>query len=102
MLFDGNSCAEEYVICTGLPGAKALACTGGPPCPPRHRFPQTVSEEPSAISLPKEMIMAKLDLYKLHKSDYVAPLKPVLVDIRPARYLSITGQGEPGGAKFQA
>jgi len=46
--------------------------------------------------------MAKLDLYKLHKSDYVAPLKPVLVDIRPARYLSITGQGEPGGAKFQA
>jgi len=48
------------------------------------------------------MIMAKLDLYKLHKSDYVAPLKPVLVDIKPARYLSITGQGEPGGSTFQA
>jgi len=45
--------------------------------------------------------MAKLDLYKLHKSDYVTPPKPVLVDIKPASYLSITGKGEPGGEMFQ-
>jgi hypothetical protein len=46
--------------------------------------------------------MTKLDLYKLHKSDYVTPRKPALVDIKPARYLTITGRGEPGGAMFQA
>jgi hypothetical protein len=46
--------------------------------------------------------MAKHDLYKLHKSDYVTPRKPVTVDIKPARYLTITGRGEPGGPTFQA
>jgi len=44
----------------------------------------------------------KVDLYKLHKSDYVTPKKPVFVDIAPAKYLSITGQGAPGGPDFQA
>ena len=46
--------------------------------------------------------MAKLDLYKLHKSEYVTPRKPVTVDIKPARYLTITGRGEPGGPTFKA
>jgi len=46
--------------------------------------------------------MTKLDLYKLNESDYIAPLKPVLVEIKPAPYLSITGHGEPGGSTFQA
>lgn|SRR5215510_222989 len=46
--------------------------------------------------------MAKLDLYKQHKPEYVAPRKPVLVDVKPAKYLAIDGRGEPGGATFQA
>ncbi len=43
----------------------------------------------------------KLDLYKQHKADYAAPRKPTLVVIGPARYLTITGRGEPGGEVFQ-
>ncbi len=43
---------------------------------------------------------AKIDLYKLHKTDYVTPRKPVLLTIGEATYLSISGQGEPGGAVF--
>lgn len=42
----------------------------------------------------------KLDLYKEHKSDYATPKKPVLVDIAPAKYLTIEGKGEPGGDIF--
>ena len=42
----------------------------------------------------------KLDLYKLHGAEYVAPKKPVLVGIKPASYLAICGQGEPGGDLF--
>src|SRR5689334_25425453 len=45
---------------------------------------------------------AKLDLYKLHKTDYVAPRKPVLVRLKPATYLAIEGQGTPGGDEFTA
>ncbi len=43
----------------------------------------------------------KIDLYKLHKSEYVTPKKPVLLDMQPAAYLSITGTGLPGGEEFQ-
>ena len=42
----------------------------------------------------------KIDLLRLHRADYAAPKKPVLLDIRPATYLSINGQGEPGGVRF--
>ena len=45
---------------------------------------------------------AKLDLYKLHKAEYAAPKKPALVRTKPARYLAISGQGAPGGARFTA
>jgi hypothetical protein len=42
----------------------------------------------------------KIDLSKLHKEDYAAPKKPVLLNIKKATYLAISGQGEPGGALF--
>lgn len=44
----------------------------------------------------------KLDLYKLHRAEYVMPKKPVLVHIKPAQYLAIGGQGAPGGDRFTA
>jgi hypothetical protein len=42
----------------------------------------------------------KLDLYKLHRDDYVAKKDPVLVDLDDARYLVIEGRGAPGGPEF--
>ncbi len=47
------------------------------------------------------MPTAKLDLYKEFKQDYVASKKPVLIKVSPAKYLAITGRGEPGGESFQ-
>lgn len=44
----------------------------------------------------------KLDLYKTHKQDYVAPRNPVLMKVPRAQYLAIEGRGEPGGAEFEA
>ena len=44
----------------------------------------------------------KLDLYKLHKTEYAATRKPALVDVQPATYLAVSGQGAPGGALFTA
>ena len=46
--------------------------------------------------------VAKIDLYKLHKDEYASPRKPALVTLGQARYLSVEGQGEPGGEDFQA
>lgn len=45
---------------------------------------------------------SKLDLYKLHKVDYLAPRKSVLVRLKPATYLTIEGHGAPGGDEFTA
>ncbi len=42
----------------------------------------------------------KLDLYKLHKDEYVTPKTPALVKVKPAKYLAFYGQGEPGGKAF--
>src|SRR5437867_9915327 len=42
----------------------------------------------------------KLNLSELHKEDYVAPKKPVLLTIKKATYLAASGQGEPGGKVF--
>ncbi len=42
----------------------------------------------------------KVDLYKLHKDEYVTPRQPVLVDTKPAQYLSIAGEGDPGSEAF--
>jgi hypothetical protein len=44
----------------------------------------------------------KLDLYAKHKDEYVTPREPVLIAVKPARYLSMQGRGEPGGEAFQA
>jgi antitoxin component of MazEF toxin-antitoxin module len=48
------------------------------------------------------MPAAKLDLYKLHKAEYVAKRQPALVQTHPARYLAIAGAGRPGDATFTA
>lgn len=44
--------------------------------------------------------LPKLDLAKLHRTDYVAPRRPAFVEIKPATYLAISGQGAPGGPAF--
>src|SRR5262245_32750997 len=44
----------------------------------------------------------KVDLYKQYASEYAAKPQPALVTISPARYLAITGRGEPGGDAFSA
>ncbi len=44
----------------------------------------------------------KIDLYKLHKDEYVAPKSPKLVKTRKSRYLAVTGRGAPGGDEFVA
>jgi hypothetical protein len=42
----------------------------------------------------------KLDLYKLHKSEYAASRKPALIQMAEATYLTIIGQGAPGSESF--
>ncbi len=42
----------------------------------------------------------KIDLFKLHKDQYVASKQPQLVEIHKAQYLTISGRGEPGGHEF--
>ncbi len=44
----------------------------------------------------------KVDLFKKHHAEYVAPSKPQLITVGPARYLAVTGRGRPGGEEFQA
>ena len=45
----------------------------------------------------------KLDLYKQHRHEYVASKKaPSLVEVSPASYLAIAGQGPPGCDAFVA
>lgn len=44
----------------------------------------------------------KIDLYKLHKDEYATAKKPVLIRMKPATYLAISGQGAPGGEVFTA
>ena len=39
----------------------------------------------------------KIDLYRAFRSEYVTPKKPALVDVGPARYLTVDGQGAPSG-----
>ena len=42
----------------------------------------------------------KLDLYKVHAAEYVAPKSPALIATKPGRYLTIDGTGEPNGREF--
>ncbi|MBI5016047.1 MAG: GyrI-like domain-containing protein [Deltaproteobacteria bacterium] len=46
------------------------------------------------------MANEKLDLMKLHKADYAATGSPRILDVAPARYLAVVGQGAPGGEEF--
>ena len=45
---------------------------------------------------------AKVDLCKQFKSEYVTPKEPLFVVVGPAKYLSISGHGAPGGEHFRA
>jgi len=45
--------------------------------------------------------MEKIDLFKQHKTEYGAGKEPRTVTVGEAQYLSISGQGEPGGDAFQ-
>src|SRR5271165_406315 len=42
----------------------------------------------------------KVDLYRQYSKEYEASRKPVLVKVGLATYLSISGQGAPGGGAF--
>jgi len=44
---------------------------------------------------------AKLDLYKKYRSEYVMPKQPVFIAVGPAKYLTISGKGAPGGEHFR-
>ena len=43
----------------------------------------------------------KVDLFKLHKDEYVKPKKPKLIDVGKAKYLLVDGTGAPGEEVFQ-
>jgi len=51
--------------------------------------------------MPKTAQTGKVDLYKLHKSEYVTPKEPVLIEAGAAKYLTVDGVGTPGGERFQ-
>ena len=44
----------------------------------------------------------KLDLFKEHKSEYVKPKKPTLVETGRALYITVRGRGAPGDDDFHA
>jgi hypothetical protein len=43
----------------------------------------------------------KIDLFKENKAEYKATAKPGFVEVGPAEYLMIDGQGAPGGPVFE-
>jgi hypothetical protein len=46
--------------------------------------------------------MEKLDLTKKYKTYFTAKAKPELINIEPARYLSIAGKGDPSSKEFSS
>ena len=44
--------------------------------------------------------MDKIDFFKLHKADYIAPKKPQTCHVANAHYLAINGIGGPGEDNF--
>ena len=58
-------------------------------------------QTPSAVA-PANPICSLPVPKRLHKDDYAAAKKPVLLDIAPAAYLVVNGQGAPGGERFTA
>ena len=49
----------------------------------------------------KTAVAEKVDLYKLHKAEYVTPKEPVVIQVGAAKYLTADGVGAPGGEKVQ-
>jgi len=47
------------------------------------------------------VVVEKIDLFKQLKADYKLAEKPVLFETMPGQYLTITGEGKPGGEGFQ-
>jgi len=45
---------------------------------------------------------ARLDLYRTHRTEYVAPRRPVLITTKPAKYLAVEGRSQPGAPDFDA
>ncbi|MDH5362102.1 MAG: GyrI-like domain-containing protein [Aigarchaeota archaeon] len=43
-----------------------------------------------------------IDLRKQLKAFYSSPKKPNIIDVPPAKFLTITGRGEPGGEAYRA
>ncbi len=56
----------------------------------------------AATPSPARTAAPKLDMLKLHRAEYVAPRKPVLISTTPAWYLTVLGQGSPASACFEA
>jgi len=46
-------------------------------------------------------VINKIDLRKKLKAFYSSPKKPNIIDVPPAKFLTITGRGEPGGEAYQ-
>ncbi|MFQ5494603.1 MAG: GyrI-like domain-containing protein [Phycisphaerae bacterium] len=42
-----------------------------------------------------------LNLFERHKEEYIATDTPAIVTVKPAKYLTVTGKGEPGGEVFR-
>lgn len=47
------------------------------------------------------MSVKKLDLYKKLKAEYVTPRAPTLVTTTPAKYVTVSGRGDPNSVPFQ-
>ncbi len=54
------------------------------------------------MGVKRTVMTEKVDLFKKHRAEYVAPSTPQLITVGPARYLAVTGRGRPGGEEFQA
>jgi hypothetical protein len=54
------------------------------------------------MGIKRTAVTEKIDLFKKHSAEYVAPATPQLVTVGAAHYLAVTGRGRPGGDEFQA
>ena len=64
-------------------------------------LPFAVGSQPAKQERSGKGSSEPLDLFTQHKDEYAATEELSLVDVGPARYLSITGRGEPGGEVFR-
>ena len=45
--------------------------------------------------------MKKLDLKRELKQLYSSSRRPIIIKVPPAKFLMVTGRGEPGGGEYQ-